>query len=208
MKKIKLDPPAPLGKPRPASQGKPFPGGPSPATVKGATTKRRTGGRKAETLRVVDTILDEILLGTKQKRIAEKYDLHPNRVSQICNSPEFQQALAEAREQRRHVLLDQIAGLASHALRAHLTILQTEADPAAKNYCELLKIKAQSADSILDRVGLERGARLSQSATTATTVVHEFASRTEAELDYFIAHGFFPEETKRTALPGASAGVH
>lgn len=131
------------------------------------------------------------MLGQTRVQIATQHGFSPGLVHKVCGEPDFQEKFKAALEERRRAMHMRLEAMAQTALKTHLEVMQENAH----------RDRLRAAESILDRAGASRVAKVEQSGTTmqidaGAVAYDELEGKSLEELDHFAKTGRWPPKIK------------
>lgn len=130
----------------------------------------------------LQVIAEYSMAGQTAAEIATQLRVSKGTVMKAMGSDRFQELLDDCLEERRQAVTNRMEHLAQKALDVHEQIMDDKAH----------RSRLPAAEGVLDRIGATQKGSLVR--TENKTVVDDFQGRSEAELEYYVKHGLWPEE--------------
>lgn len=155
--------------------------------------KKKPPGSKATREKVLRCVLE----GDSVPQIVQRLGLSKTQVRAYMDAPGFAEEVERLRANRREALMNRLEYAGQVAIAS---LVRQASAGTASNPKQGDRGAVMAADSILDRIGLHRTLATKTEAKTSsinTNVVvtdEDFAGRSEQELSFYAANGYWPEE--------------
>jgi aromatic ring-opening dioxygenase catalytic subunit (LigB family) len=154
-----------------------------------SSKRKPSSGAAAQARRAL--ILEGIMLGQTRKQIHELHGFTVSTINAVVCEAHFKEQLAAAMEERRKAMHLRMEALAQMALKTHMEVM---ADVPHRD-------RLRAAESILDRAGASRVAKVEQTGTTlqieaGSVAYDELEGKSMEELDHFAKTGKWPQKAK------------
>lgn len=148
--------------------------------------KYRQKGEHPKTYAQRKAVIEGYLNGLTTAQVAKKLGVSTKRIHQIRHSAPYAEHYEREVRERRERTQNQLEALAGLALKVHLEIMQD-----AKH-----KQRLNAAEGVLDRLQATM-----KHAATQQNIYSEnhttFEGRTDEELEYYVDHGYWPDEAPK-----------